>query len=202
MHHTGTPNSITDYPGLARSIFTHEVNNGYIDIAYNWLIDPRGRIYEGRWAQDYPRGVPHTGESNRKNVQGAHALHFNTNTIGIGLMGDYSNVGPSAAMVEALITLMTWKCARWGIDPLGATPYFTSQGARSSDCATSAATATRTRLRVPASTVQAMLPRLAHPGCVARRDRRAPATGSRPSSGEIVRVRQPAQRGRAPTGWA
>jgi hypothetical protein len=130
VHHTGTPNSITDYPGLARSIFSHEVNNGYIDIAYNWLIDPNGRIYEGRWAQGYPGGVPHTGESNRKNVQGAHALHFNTNTIGIGLMGDYSNVGPSAAMVGALTTLMTWKCARWGIDPLGATTYFNSQGAR------------------------------------------------------------------------
>ena len=68
------------------------MNNGYIDIAYNWLIDPHGRIYEGRWAQDYPSGLPHTGERAHLNVMGAHALHFNTDTIGIGLMGDYSDV--------------------------------------------------------------------------------------------------------------
>ena len=59
---------------LARGIFTNELNNGYIDIAYNWLIDPLGRIYEGRWAQNYPAGAPHTGERKLHNVQGAHAL--------------------------------------------------------------------------------------------------------------------------------
>ena len=119
VHHTGTPNDIADYPGLARGIYTNELNNGYIDIAYNWLIDPRGRIYEGRWAQNYPSGHPHTGERAGQNVMGAHALYFNDNTIGIGLMGDYSNVAPTSAMISALLTLMTWKCARWGIGPLG-----------------------------------------------------------------------------------
>ena len=44
-------------PGLARGIYVNELNNGYIDIAYNWLIDPHGRIYEGRWAQNYPAGA-------------------------------------------------------------------------------------------------------------------------------------------------
>ena len=63
VHHTGTPNDITDYSGLCRSILANETAGEYIDIAYNWLIDPNGRIYEGRWAQDYPAGSPHTGES-------------------------------------------------------------------------------------------------------------------------------------------
>ena len=53
VHHTGTPNDITDYAGLCRGIFANETAGEYIDIAYNWLIDPNGRIYEGRWAQDY-----------------------------------------------------------------------------------------------------------------------------------------------------
>ena len=57
VHHTGTPNDITDYAGLCRSILANETAGEYIDIAYNWLIDPNGRIYEGRWAQDYPAGV-------------------------------------------------------------------------------------------------------------------------------------------------
>jgi hypothetical protein len=130
VHHTGTPNDITNSAALARSIYTHELNNGYIDIAYNWLIDPRGRILEGRWASNYPAGVAHTGERLGRNVQGAHALHFNVNTIGIGLMGEYTSARPSGAMVDALTRLLTWKCARWGIDPLGATPYINSQGAR------------------------------------------------------------------------
>jgi hypothetical protein len=129
VHHTGTPNTITDYAGLARGIYTNELNNGYIDIAYNWLIDPQGRIYEGRWAQNYPAGHAHTGERNGQNVMGAHALYFNADTIGIGLMGDFSNVAPTNAMIASLVTLMTWKCARWGINPLGRTPYVNSQGA-------------------------------------------------------------------------
>jgi len=160
VHHTGTPNSITDYPGLARSIFTHEVNSGYIDIAYNWLIDPRGRIYEGRWARAYPPGLPHTGESSGKNVMGAHALHFNSNTIGIGLMGDYSRTGPSAAMVEALVTLMTWKCARWGIDPLGASSYVTSQGARVNGLHNICGHRDTYATACPGATVEGMLPSL------------------------------------------
>ena len=38
----------------------------------------------------------HTGERNRQNVQGAHALYFNVDTIGIGLMGNYSLITPTA----------------------------------------------------------------------------------------------------------
>ena len=160
MHHTGTPNDITDYAGLARGIFANELNNGYIDIAYNWLIDPNGRIYEGRWAQDYPAGCPHTGERNRPNVQGAHALHFNADTIGIGLMGDYSDVAPTPAMVDALVTLMTWKCARWGIDPLGTLPFVNSHGERVTGLANICGHRDTYATACPGDTVEAMLPSL------------------------------------------
>jgi hypothetical protein len=160
VHHTGTPNDITDYPGLVRGIFANELNNGYIDVAYNWLIDPNGRIYEGRWAQSYPRGATHTGESNLRNVQGAHALHFNTDTIGIGLMGDYSAVAPSGAMVSALLRLMAWKCARWGIDPLGAAPYVNSEGSRVTGLANICGHRDTYATACPGSTVEAMLPSL------------------------------------------
>ena len=160
VHHTGTPNDITDYAGLARGILMNEVNNGYIDIAYNWLIDPHGRIYEGRWAQDYPAGIAHTGERDRLNVQGAHALHFNVDTIGIGLMGDYSDVAPTPAMVEALVTLMTWKCARWGLDPVGAAPFVNSEGARVTHLANICGHRDTYATACPGDTVEAMLPLL------------------------------------------
>jgi hypothetical protein len=130
VHHTGTPNDITDYAGLCRGILANETSGEYIDIAYNWLIDPNGRIYEGRWAQNYPSGALHTGESLGANVRGAHAIYHNSNTIGIALMGTYDTISPSPAMVNALVTLLTWKCARWGIDPVGRGSYLASNGAR------------------------------------------------------------------------
>jgi hypothetical protein len=160
VHHTGTPNDITDYAGLARGIYLDELNNGYIDIAYNWLIDPLGRIYEGRWAQNYPTGTPHTGERNHLNVMGAHALHFNVDTIGIGLMGDYSDVSPTAAMVDALLTLMTWKCARWGLDPAGAAPYVNSIDERVTNLHNICGHRDTYATACPGNTVEAMLPLL------------------------------------------
>ena len=160
VHHTGTPNDITDYPGLARGIFKNEVNNGYIDIAYNWLIDPNGRIYEGRWAHDYPAGIPHTGERNHLNVRGAHALYFNDDTIGIGLMGDYRFVAPNEAMVRSLLTLLTWKCARWGIDPLGKVPYVDSQGTPVVGLANICGHQDTYATACPGATVETMLPSL------------------------------------------
>ena len=43
-------------------------------------------------------------------------------------MGTYDLVDPSPAMVDALVTLLAWKCARWGIDPLGRGPFAASNG--------------------------------------------------------------------------
>jgi len=160
VHHTATPNDITDYAGLARSIYLYELDNGYIDIAYNWLIDPNGRIYEGRWAQNYRNGLPHTGERDRRNVMGAHALYFNTDTIGIGLMGDYQDVAPTSAMVEALVTLMTWKCARWGLDPGGAAPYVNTLGEQVTNLANICGHRDTYATLCPGNTVEAMLPAL------------------------------------------
>jgi hypothetical protein len=128
VHHTASPNSITDYAGLCRGILGYETSGVYIDIAYNWMIDPVGRIYEGRWAQNYPAGVPHTGEKNLANVRGAHALNHNARTIGVALLGTYDTVTPPPAMVNALVTLLAWKCARWGVDPLGHGLYTAGDG--------------------------------------------------------------------------
>jgi hypothetical protein len=128
VHHTGTPNDITDYAGLCRGILANETSGEYIDIAYNWLIDPNGQIYEGRWARDYPAGSPHTGERYGANVRGAHAIYNNSHTIGVALMGTYDSIGPSPAMLEALIALLAWKCARWGIDPQGRSLFLATNG--------------------------------------------------------------------------
>lgn len=129
VHHTGTPNDVTDYAGLARGILANETSGEYIDIAYNWLIDPNGNLYEGRWAQDYPAGMPHTGELGGANVRGAHAIYHNSFTIGVALMGNYDIADPSPAMIDSLVNFLAWKCSRWGLDPRDSGTYFASNGA-------------------------------------------------------------------------
>ncbi len=128
VHHTVTPNGPTHPDAVVRSIMAFHTSREYIDIAYNFLIDEHGHIYEGRWARDYPRGAAHTTETRwHRQVRGAHALYFNDRTIGIALLGTFTHSPPPPPMLHALIELLAWKCARWGIDPNGRSTYVDSQ---------------------------------------------------------------------------
>ena len=92
IHHTATPSNPADPAAALRGVYTHAVSSGgYIDLQYNWMIDHNGRIYEGRWASDYPAGVAHTGEANGANVRGGHAEAHNSRTIGVCFLGTYTN---------------------------------------------------------------------------------------------------------------
>jgi hypothetical protein len=128
VHHTVTPTNPADPAAVLRGIYHTAVSGEYIDVQYHWLIDQHGRIYEGRWATDYPPGAPHTGERDGRNVRGGHAGNHNSRTIGVAFMGTYTSSLPPPVAVDALVTLLAWKCARWGIDPLGATPYVNGSG--------------------------------------------------------------------------
>jgi hypothetical protein len=129
VHHTVTPNNPADPAAVVRSVYLYNVSGEYIDIAYHFLIDQYGRIYEGRWARDYPAGVPHTGENSlHANVQGAATLGHNPRTIAVAMLGTFTDILPTPAALSSLVTVLTWKCARWGIDPRGSTPYTNSDG--------------------------------------------------------------------------
>ena len=129
VHHTVTPNNPTDPAAVVRSVYQYHVSGEYIDIAYHFLIDQNGRIYEGRWARDYPAGAPHIGENAaHASVQGAATLGHNPRTIAVAMLGTFTDVLPTPAAMAALNDVLAWKCARWGIDPRGATPYTNSNG--------------------------------------------------------------------------
>jgi ribosomal protein L24E len=129
VHHTVTPNNPPDPAAVLRSIYSYAVSRDYIDVPYNWLIDHTGRIYEGRWARDYPAGAVHNGESaNDLNVRGAHALNHNPRTIGIAFMGTYTTTLPPQPAIDSLVTLLAWKSARWAINPLASVAYRASDG--------------------------------------------------------------------------
>lgn len=129
VHHTGTHNGISDWAGQVRQIYEFETSSGYNDIAYHFLIDPNGIIYEGRWARDLrPGETPDATDGPGRVVVGGHAIDHNLRTIGIALIGDYTQVLPSAKMLSSLVSLLAWQCGRLGIDPMGVTPYVNAQG--------------------------------------------------------------------------
>lgn len=109
IHHTATSNKDTDFAARVRAVwYYHAETRGWGDIGYNYLIDPNGVIYEGRAGGD--------------DVEAGHAYPFNGGTMGIGMIGNFMTVAPSASAQAALIDLISWKASQRGIDPLAVEP--------------------------------------------------------------------------------
>ncbi|CAM5570099.1 N-acetylmuramoyl-L-alanine amidase [Streptomyces canus] len=118
VHHTASGNGYrcTQVPSLIRGIYRYHVKSmGWRDIGYNFLVDKCGNIYEGRAG-----GVA-------KAVLGAHTLGFNTNSMGIAVVGSYGSKKPPAAATTAVARLAAWKLGLYGGNPKGKT-YLKSGG--------------------------------------------------------------------------
>ncbi|MFC1632731.1 N-acetylmuramoyl-L-alanine amidase [Patescibacteria group bacterium] len=103
IHHTAG-SADADPAVTMRSIyFYHAVTRGWGDIGYNYVVDPQGRIYEGRDGGD--------------NVIGAHALGFNTGSLGISLMGNYENDSVTSAATSAIANIIGQRFGQENIDP-------------------------------------------------------------------------------------
>ncbi|MCL5883498.1 MAG: N-acetylmuramoyl-L-alanine amidase [Actinobacteria bacterium] len=106
IHHTVTMNGDPDPAATIRTIYYyHAVSLGWGDIGYNFLIDQQGRIYQGR--------------SGGNGVIGAHALGWNEGTIGISVLGNYSQTDINGAIYNAMVSLIIWKANLNNIDPNG-----------------------------------------------------------------------------------
>ncbi|MEU6538333.1 peptidoglycan recognition protein [Streptomyces sp. NPDC047000] len=118
VHHTASGNTYrcSQAPSVIRSIHRyHVVSSGWRDIGYNFLVDRCGNVYEGRAG-----GVTEA-------VIGAHTRGFNTDSVGIAVIGTFSRSAPPAAAVRAVARLAAWKLGLYGADPRGST-YLTSVG--------------------------------------------------------------------------
>jgi hypothetical protein len=114
VHHTAGSNTYTraQAPAVVRGIELYHVQaNGWNDIGYNLLVDRFGTVYEGRAG-----GVD-------KNVVGAHALGFNTGSVGIAVLGTYSGSPPSQAAQDALARVIAWRLDVAHVDPLSTLTY-------------------------------------------------------------------------------
>ncbi|PAZ11969.1 N-acetylmuramoyl-L-alanine amidase [Streptomyces sp. SA15] len=118
VHHTASGNAYTcaQAPSVIRGIYRYHVKSmGWRDIGYNFLVDKCGNIYEGRAG-----GVA-------KPVMGAHTLGFNSNSMGVAVLGSYGSTKPSADAVNGIARLTAWKLGLHGANPRGKT-YLKSAG--------------------------------------------------------------------------
>jgi hypothetical protein len=118
VHHTAGSNSYSraQAAAIVRGIELYHVKgNGWNDIGYNFLVDRFGTIYEGR------------GGGIERNVIGAHALGFNSGTVGVALIGNFQHSTPPRAMRDALVRLLAWRLDVAHVDP-SSTVVYTSGG--------------------------------------------------------------------------
>jgi flagellar hook assembly protein FlgD len=121
VHHTAGTNSYSPAQAAAivRGIEVYHVQgNGWNDIGYNFLIDRYGTVYEGR------------GGGIDKNVVGAHSEGFNSQTVGVSLIGNFQSAKPPAAMQAALVKLLAWRLDLAHIDPLSRVVYASGGNAK------------------------------------------------------------------------
>jgi peptidoglycan hydrolase-like protein with peptidoglycan-binding domain len=119
IHHTASSNDYTAATTAAqiRGIYAYDTQGlGWSDIAYNFLVDKFGRIYEGR------------AGSITSAVRGAHAMGFNTDTMGVAALGNYETSGAPAVMVDALAKVAGWKLSQYGVNPEGTTTLTSAGG--------------------------------------------------------------------------
>ncbi|MET0727307.1 MAG: N-acetylmuramoyl-L-alanine amidase [Acidimicrobiales bacterium] len=122
VHHTASTNGYTasTAPAQLRSIYAyHTLSLGWSDIAYNFLVDRDGRVFEGRYG-----GVDRA-------VIGAATGGFNRFTFSVSALGSFGEIAAPSAMVEAIARVMAWKFAIHHVDPMGRSEL-TSAGADTS----------------------------------------------------------------------
>ena len=121
VHHTAGANGYTaaQAPAIVKAIQLYHVQgNGWNDIGYNFLVDRFGTVYEGRYG-----GI-------EKNVVGAHAEGFNTGSVGVAVIGEYSSLAVAAKARSSLAALLAWRLDIAHVDPASTQSFISGGNAR------------------------------------------------------------------------
>ncbi len=122
VHHTAGGSNANSYTreeadDVVRAIYAfHTESRGWDDIAYNFVVDRYGTVYEGRSG-----GITEA-------VGGSHAAGFNGGSTGIALLGDFDVAQPPTEALLALEQLLAWKLDLHHVDPLGETTEVAGSG--------------------------------------------------------------------------
>ncbi len=71
----------------------------WADIGYHYMVDPQGRVWEGR----------------PTNLQGAHVQDNNENNLGILMLGDFETQQPTQAALASLDGFVSSQMKRYGV---------------------------------------------------------------------------------------
>jgi hypothetical protein len=121
VHHTAGANGYTaaQAPAIVKAIQLYHVRgNGWNDIGYNFLVDRFGTVYEGRFG-----GIT-------RNVVGAHAEGFNTGSVGVAVLGEYSSLAVTAAARVSVARLLAWRLDLAHVDPASTQSIISGGNAR------------------------------------------------------------------------
>lgn len=145
VHHSASQNGHTaaDVPAILRSWYHFHTgpDKGWNDIAYNFVIDSEGGIWEARAGSlDGPVAGDATGGN-----QGFTQL--------VAIIGDYNAAHPTQASLTSLVQLLAWLADRYGISTAaGSEVTFTSRGSNKWPAGTSVTTSTITGHRTMSKT--------------------------------------------------
>ncbi len=112
IHHSATANN-DSIPAIARiqGIYRFQaVTQRWGDIGYDYIIDQGGKIYEGRYGGNGVRGAHVFRDADKDN--------FNYGSVGIVLLGTFTNQDANPQMYASLEHLAGWLAATNGLDPL------------------------------------------------------------------------------------
>lgn len=110
LHHTANANdySSEQVPALIRGIYRYHTHYlGWSDIAYNFLVDRFGGVWEGR------AGGP------ERLVRGAHTRGFNSSSTGIAVIGNFDEARPASSVLRSVAQIAAWKVHEGGGWPRG-----------------------------------------------------------------------------------
>ncbi len=127
VHHTVNSNRPSNPKDIVKAIwYYHAITRGWGDIGYNYLVDHKGNVYEGRaWGEG---------------VEAGHTLGFNNGSMAIAMLGCYSsdstctqlNGGspspPTGAMIAGMTDLLSWKMKTHDINIKGTHKFCNGRG--------------------------------------------------------------------------
>lgn len=96
-----TSTSERDAMAYINRIRASHQTKGWGDVGYHFLIDPAGRVWEGR----------------RLKFQGAHVKDQNEHNVGIVCLGNFERHSPTAAQINALVQHVNRVTAAYRIPP-------------------------------------------------------------------------------------
>ncbi|QWW20264.1 cell wall-binding repeat-containing protein [Schaalia sp. 19OD2882] len=120
IHHTAGNNNYSraQAPQAVRGVHQYHASTlGWGDVGYHFLVDRYGTVYQGR--EGSLTGFYEAG----------HARGANSNTLGVSVVGDFTNVEPPIAAQNAVAKVSAWLLKRMGAHNVDAPIRVTGQPA-------------------------------------------------------------------------